>query len=115
MRKWHGLSPSILVLSLGLTSCVAASGAVSSAVINTAAAVTASAISRANGGCYASCPPGTRCDPKEGLCESIPCRDQCSTDEVCEVNAISERCVPKTAGALLDLRGPPASAPTDPR
>lgn len=111
----HGIP--LLILGLGLLSCAAAPGAVSGAVINTAAAATASAISRANGGCYASCPPGTRCDPKEGLCEPIPCRDLCSTDEVCEVNAISERCVPKVAGALLNFGGPPrpAAAPTDPR
>jgi hypothetical protein len=101
----------MLGLQLG---CAAAPGAIVNAAVNTAIAGTASGISRASGGCYAACPVGTRCDTTTGFCESIPCRDLCSTDEMCEGNAISERCVPK---ANAQLNRSPAAAPPriDPR
>lgn len=104
----------LLGLQLG---CAAAPGAIVNAAVNTAIAGTASGISRASGGCYAACPVGTRCNTSTGYCDSIPCRDLCSTDEVCEVNAISEQCVPK-ANAQLNrspLGEKPAPARIDPR
>ncbi|MBL8957056.1 MAG: hypothetical protein JNK82_40155 [Myxococcaceae bacterium] len=54
------------------------------------AAVGAAAASRATGGCIASCPPGTKCNEQTGLCDTMPCRDQCKADELCQ----NERCVP---------------------
>ena len=96
--------------------CAAAPGAVGNAIANTAVAATASAISRASGGCYAACPVGTRCDNSTGYCESIPCRDLCSTDEDCLVTALTERCVPKAAATLKLHTGEPAApAPIDPK
>jgi hypothetical protein len=54
------------------------------------AAVGAAAVSRATGGCVASCPPGTACNQATGLCDTMPCRDLCKPDEVCQ----GDRCVP---------------------
>jgi hypothetical protein len=53
-------------------------------------AVGAAAVSRALGGCVAACPPGTACNTQTGLCDVLPCRDQCKADEVCQ----NDRCVP---------------------
>ena len=56
------------------------------------AAVTSSVISRAQGGCFAFCAPGTRCNPTNGMCDEVPCRGTCRDDEVCDV--ASRKCVP---------------------
>jgi hypothetical protein len=55
------------------------------------AAVGAGMASRALGGCVAYCPPGTVCNEKTGLCETLPCRGQCKQGETCQ----NERCVPE--------------------
>lgn len=54
------------------------------------AAIGAAVVSKATGGCVAYCPPGTACNQQTGLCDTLPCRDQCKADEVCE----NDRCVP---------------------
>lgn len=53
-------------------------------------AIGASVASRALGGCVAACPPGTSCNEKTGLCDTLPCRGMCQHDEVCQ----NERCIP---------------------
>jgi hypothetical protein len=72
-------------------------------VLTSAVAVTASAVSRANGGCYASCPPGTRCLPNSGLCEPLPCRGLCGVDQVCLGSGLAERCSARAAEVQLDV------------
>ena len=57
------------------------------------------AASRMLGGCIASCPPGTTCNPQTGLCDTLPCRGQCAANEICE----NDRCVP-LAPLIIDQR-----------
>jgi hypothetical protein len=61
---------------------------------------TASGMSRANGGCWAACPTGTTCNPHSGLCEELPCRGLCSSNEHCEITPASSHCMPGTAAPI---------------
>lgn len=72
--------------------CAATGAAVTNAVVNTAIASTAAGVSRANGGCYAVCPVGTACNSSTGLCDTLPCRGVCATDEVCVGAGVNEHC-----------------------
>lgn len=87
-----GLLGGLLLVASG---CVAGSAASSAAnvALNTALAVGASAASRASGGCYANCPPGTTCDATTGMCQRQPCRGECGPNEECIEGALSYRCV----------------------
>jgi hypothetical protein len=67
----------------GLAGCRAAPGAITNAIIGSAIGLGAAGYSRAEGGCYAACPTGTACNEVTGLCEELPCRGQCGTNEVC--------------------------------
>lgn len=78
-----------------------AASAAGNAALNTAIAAGAAGISRAQGGCYANCPPGTRCIEDTGLCERIPCGGACGPSERCELSGLLERCV---SAAVVDLR-----------
>src|SRR5258705_13980581 len=60
-------------------------------------AIGAAAISRAVGGCIASCPPGTACNPQTGLCDTQPCRNLFEANEVCE----NDRFVPMLLPGLI--------------
>ncbi|MFP2934036.1 hypothetical protein ACLESO_54705, partial [Pyxidicoccus sp. 3LG] len=89
--KWRWL----IVATLGMTlvaGCRGANGAVTSALLNTGLALGSAAVSRAAGGCYASCPVGTSCDVLTGYCTALPCRGQCRSDERCVAGGASERC-----------------------
>jgi len=82
-----------------LAGCVASktsygTNAAYEAAIATGVGVAAAGISRASGGCYANCPPGTACNPANGFCEELPCRGLCSADEHCEMTATSSKCAP---------------------
>lgn len=100
----RALAGAVLLLFPG---CVAASGvAVINAVANSAIAAAASGVSRATGNCYAACPEGTTCDRSTGLCEALPCRGRCATNERCELNPL-ERCVPLSEVELKINRPPP--------
>jgi len=93
-------------LLLLLPGCVAASApAIINAVSNTAIAAAASGVSRATGDCFASCPDGTSCNRATGLCEALPCRGRCATNERCELNPV-ERCVPLSEVELKINRQP---------
>jgi hypothetical protein len=95
----------IATLGLFLSGCAASAGAVATAVVNSAVAVSASAVSRSQGGCYSACPPGTRCAAATGLCEALPCHDQCGADQMCEQSGAGYRCVPRAAVDMkLDLK-----------
>jgi hypothetical protein len=76
------------------------------AILNGAIALGASAFSRSQGGCYASCAYGTTCNRDTGMCEAPPCGGTCRADEVCDVGPGWEKCV--SAGALG-----PGTAPRD--
>src|SRR5688572_11913219 len=47
------------------------------------AAGVSSAVSRTSGGCYADCPPGTKCNRETGVCDELPCRGRCAHNEHC--------------------------------
>jgi hypothetical protein len=75
-----------LAAVLGFLAGCASSGAITNAVVNTAVAASASAVSRAQGNCVASCPEGTACNHETGYCDVLPCRGRCSTFEECVVH-----------------------------
>lgn len=77
-----------------LSSCYGAqSGMVANALLGTAVGIASSGISRASGGCYASCPVGTTCNPDTGYCDELPCRGQCGPGETCQLNGPFSQCV----------------------
>ncbi|WP_146210107.1 hypothetical protein [Vitiosangium sp. GDMCC 1.1324] len=53
-----------------------------------------SAVSRAQGGCYATCLPGTTCNTQTGYCDPLPCRGECLSQEQCVEDALGSRCMP---------------------
>ena len=87
-----GLAVLCVTASLPL-GCVNGSGALFDAGLMTAIALSASAQSRASGGCYAACPAGTACNPATGYCHPLPCRGLCAGDELCVAAATGEGCV----------------------
>jgi hypothetical protein len=74
--------------------------------------VTAAGVSRAMGGCYAGCPPGTFCNNRSGLCDELPCRGRCNPDEHCELTATSSKCVSDRLGPEIEIGRKAADAPT---
>lgn len=60
-----------LTLAAAIVACQSsgAYGTPRNAAAGTALGLTGAAVSRAMGGCYAQCLPGTYCNPKNGLCE----------------------------------------------
>ena len=105
MRLHVWLSSLVFVLSAG---CAASSAAVGSAVMTSAVAVGASAVSRAQGGCYAACPDGTACNEKTGLCDELPCRGRCAPNQRCDKRGPIEKCVPAAEVDLQIEREPAA-------
>jgi hypothetical protein len=88
------------LLLVCLATCAGASAAVGTAVVNTAVALSSSAVSRAQGDCYASCPSGTACNKQTGLCDAKPCHDACRADEQCVQTGVVERCEPRQVSDL---------------
>lgn len=82
-----------------------------SAAVMTGIAVTSSAVSRAQGGCYAACPTGTTCNTKTGMCDPLPCRGLCAFDEFCDQTATLEKCV-KRPGPQMDIKIAPTPQQT---
>jgi hypothetical protein len=78
--------------------------AVSAAVLAANIGV-ASAASRASGGCFTQCAPGTSCDAKSGLCETLPCRGECRQDQWCDNSGLIPRCVTLGSGFVVAPRG----------
>ena len=70
------------------------------AIGSTIFGATASGISRASGGCWAACPTGTICNRNSGLCEELPCRGLCGSDEHCELTPTSSHCLPGGAAPI---------------
>jgi hypothetical protein len=55
-------------------------------------AVGAAAVSRALGGCVASCPQDSTCNTQTGLCDRVPCFGRCAPGELCDKER--DRCIP---------------------
>lgn len=70
------------------------------AAVGTAIGLTAAGVSRAGGGCYASCPPGTTCNAATGFCDELPCRGLCSAEEHCEMTPTAWKCMPGRSSPL---------------
>ena len=86
----------------------------------TALAMGSAVAERAAGGCIAMCTNGTVCNPQNGLCEVLPCRNQCQATEHCEQTFSGEKCVaggPTSVETLVKGKTPvvpaflPATAP----
>ncbi len=84
---------------------------VPAAAINTAAALGASALQRSAGGCYATCTPGTACNPRTGYCEPLPCGGGCQAWEVCVETDAASRCVAGTTPIISERGSRPAPLP----
>lgn len=72
------------------------------AAVMTGVAVASSGISRAMGGCYATCSASTVCNQQTGLCDPLPCNGQCDKTERCD--PISNQCVHDPAGDVVVQR-----------
>ncbi len=120
----------IALLLLTFFGCSHQTPAAAGAALNLAIGAAAAGTSRALGGCYAACPTGTTCNPKTGLCDTIPCHGRCSESEHCDISGLFDRCVPgKARGPDIeigrnpseprttepeDAKDPPAAKPKDP-
>lgn len=83
-----------LLASIALAGCITgSSNTMAGAAVMTAAGLGAAAVSRASGGCVAICTNGTACNPRTGLCETLPCRGQCGAGEHCEQTFTESKCV----------------------
>jgi hypothetical protein len=86
---------SSLLALVALAGCITgSSNTMAGAAVMTAAGLGAAAVSRASGGCVAICTNGTACNPRTGLCETLPCRGQCGSGEHCEQTFTESKCVP---------------------
>ena len=88
----------LALLALLLPACTA--GVAAGAAVTTGAAVGLAAVSRSAGGCYALCTGGTSCNPRNGLCERMPCDGRCGADQHCVTSFTESTCV---AGAPSDV------------
>jgi hypothetical protein len=110
LRLWMSSLTAVVLLG-----CAAPAAAVGTAAMTTAVAVSAAAISRSQGGCIAACPDGTQCNGKTGLCDVIPCRGRCATNERCEQTSVLDKCVPAAEVDLQIERAPEVPARTTPK
>src|SRR3954462_13124058 len=75
---WNGRLFALLLCGASLGGCHTGSAStLAGATTMTALALGSAAAERAAGGCIAMCTTGTQCNPKTGLCEVMPCRNQC--------------------------------------
>ena len=104
-----------IMARLALAALLAAGCTASTAVgVSTATAVAlgASALQRQAGGCYATCTGGTYCNPRNGLCEKLPCEGRCGPDQHCESTAFESVCAPGPASDVTAKA--PGKTPTIP-
>lgn len=104
----------MLLLAIG---CGASPDTIAAAVITSAVGVTAAGVSRATGGCFASCPVGTTCNEVTGFCEPLPCRGECKEGEVCDEAGPVPKCVARTADIVIETdqgSSPPPEEPKSP-
>jgi hypothetical protein len=102
-----------VLAALLLSGCYTGSAnTIAGAAVTTGLALGASAASRASGGCYAMCTNGTVCNERTGLCEVLPCRGQCSSNEHCEQTFSETKCVPGPAtGVTAEAQGKEVKTP----
>lgn len=84
---------------------------VPAAAINGAFALGASLSQRAAGGCYATCSPGTACNPRTGYCESTVevCVGEEAASPACAARAVAAKStdlLPASVGRLPGVVGP---------
>jgi hypothetical protein len=108
-RPWSGVVVLTVLLQMGCVSG-AASGAVMNAALNTGFALGASAVSRSQGGCYASCPAGTACNKTTGYCDPLPCRGECDPFQECIEEKLVYRCVARRPDTGKIIVNPPQEA-----
>jgi hypothetical protein len=105
--SWRG---ALVMAVLFQSGCFA--GAAGDAVLNTGIALGASAVSRSQGGCYASCPPGTTCNKTTGYCDPLPCRGECDPFQECVEDRLFYRCVARNP-ANGNIIVQPAQTPSE--
>lgn len=106
-RQWSGVVVVTVLLQMGCVAGGALGSAALNAALNTGIAVGASAVSRSQGGCYASCPTGTTCNKTTGYCDPIPCRGECDPFEECIEEKLLYRCVARNPGTGTIIVNPP--------
>lgn len=95
----------LVIVAVLVTGCASSAPySIESAILNSAIAVGAAAQQRAEGGCYANCPPGTVCNPATGYCERAA--RLCVGSE-----ADSPGCAPATEATLSARQRGPGAAP----
>jgi hypothetical protein len=95
MRSCNGRLFALLLCGAGFAGCHTGSpNTFAGASTITALALGSAAAERAAGGCIAMCTTGTACNPKTGLCEVMPCRNQCLASEHCEQTFTGDKCMP---------------------
>lgn len=95
------------LLLLALPGC--GSSKTSGAAALAAYGMLGSAVSRAQGGCYAVCDARQVCNPESGFCEDNPCGLGCGPGRRCDLHAPVPRCVDESVPADL-VRSPPPPA-----
>ena len=81
----------------------------------TAAAIGAAIAERQAGGCIAVCTNDTICNPRNGLCEVLPCRNECAADQHCEETLTGAACAAGSVNSVsASARGNRANLPIAP-
>jgi len=105
----------VLLATAMLFSChTGSSNTAAGALIMTPLAIGSSALSRAQGGCYAVCQQGERCNEKNGFCEALPCRGLCSASETCEEGFFGVKCLPAAPLSITTSTASSKPAPPPP-
>src|SRR5438270_12221982 len=69
-------------------------GASEAAVATAGAGVLAAGINRSiTHDCWATCPPGNRCDRERGICVELPCRGECPVGKRCRRFGSQYECI----------------------
>jgi len=85
-----------LALGFALAACATPGGSgndAAGALANVAIASGVGAVRVAEGDCFTLCAPETVCNPKTKLCDPLPCRGHCASNEVCDTSGPLDRCV----------------------
>jgi hypothetical protein len=98
-----------LLAFCGLSACAGGNKAALAAA-NVGIGALASGVSRASGGCYATCTGSDICNTDTGFCESNPC-NSCSYIQHCEANGAMPRCVDNPVPTSLSRKTKTADAP----
>jgi hypothetical protein len=94
------------LLLLVLAACSSSSSKASGAAALVTYGMAGSAVSRAQGGCYAVCDARQVCNPESGFCEDNPCGLGCGTSRRCDLHGPVPRCVDDSVPTDL-VRSPP--------